>query len=286
METITQTIRQTARGGARSVVTAVGQLSAPMRMKPTFIIAGAQRCATTSIFRMLAQHPQVQPPALNKGIHYFDTAERFRRGPNYYLGHFPLNTAYRRPPRITGEGSPYYLFHPLAISRIAAQLPEVKLLVLLRDPVERAFSAYKQETMRGFEDLTFEDALKAEGGRLRHEEERIVTDPGYQSFSHQHHAYVARGRYAVQLERAFSIMGRERVMVIDADDFLVPGLPHWPALTDYLGISPWRPADVIRANARPSDAMPASLKDRLREQFQDDDVQLTKLLGHVPSWRR
>lgn len=286
MDTVAQTIRHTARGGARSLVSAVGQLSAPLRMSPTFIIAGAQRCATTSLYRMLAQHPQVQPPAFNKGIHYFDTADRFRRGPNFYLGHFPLSAGPHRAGRITGEGSPYYLFHPLAISRIATQLPNVKLLVLLRDPVERAFSAYKQETKRGFEDLPFQDALKAEDARLLHEEERIVADPGYQSLSHQHHAYVARGRYAPQLERAFSILGRERVMVIDADDFLVPGLPQWNGLTDYLGISDWRPTDVIRANARPSDAMPDDVRDGLRAQFQDDDARLARLLGYVPSWRR
>lgn len=286
MDSVAQTLRHTARGGARSLVSAVGQLSAPLRMTPTFIIAGAQRCATTSLYRMLAEHPDVQPPAFNKGIHYFDTADRFRRGPNFYLGHFPLRAGANSTTRITGEGSPYYLFHPLALSRIATQLPDVKVLVLLRDPVERAFSAFKQETKRGFEDLQFQDALKAEEGRLLHEEERIVSDPGYQSFSHQHHAYVARGRYAVQLERAFSVMGPERVMVIDADDFLVPGLPQWDELTEYLGISPWRPSDVIHANARPSEAMPANVREELRSQFEDDDVRLAQLLGYVPSWRR
>lgn len=283
--TATEKLRTTARSGARTLITGVGQLSAPLRMTPSFLIAGAQRCATTSLFRMLAQHPEVHPPALNKGIHYFDTADRFQRGPRYYLGHFPL----RRPSTstgITGEGSPYYIFHPLTVSRIAAELPEVKLVVLLRDPAERAFSAYKQERKRGFETLTFTDALDAERRRLDGEEEHIVDDESYQSFSHQHHAYMARGRYAGQLERAFAALGRESVLVLDADDFMAPGLPQWNELTNHLGISPWKPHNVLKSNARPSSPMPEDLRDVLRREFTDDDERLADLLGYTPSWRR
>lgn len=283
--TAVEKLRTTARSGARTIITGVGQLSAPLRMTPSFLIAGAQRCATTSLFRMLAQHPEVHPPALNKGVHYFDTADKFRRGLRYYTGHFPL----RRPATstgITGEGSPYYIFHPLAVQRIAAALPEAKLVVLLRDPAERAFSAYKQELKRGFETLPFAEALDAEARRLDGEEERIISDEDYQSFSHQHHAYVARGRYAAQLERAFATLGRERVLVIDAEDFMLPGLPQWQELTDYLGISPWTPQDVLQSNARPSSPMPEDIRSLLVREFAEDDERLAELLGYTPSWRR
>ena len=283
--TASEKLRTTARSGARSVITGVGQLSAPLRMTPSFLIAGAQRCATTSVFRMLAQHPEVHAPALNKGIHFFDTADMFRRGMRFYMGHFPL----RRPGTtsgITGEGSPYYIFHPLAVGRIAAALPDTKLVVLLRDPVERAFSAYKQEFKRGFETLGFADALRAEARRLDGEEERIVTDENYQSFSHQHHAYVARGRYAGQLERAFAVLGRERVLVLDADDFLATGLPQWAELTNHLGISAWQPPEVLQSNARPGSPMPEDIRARLRREFTNDDEKLAELLGYIPSWHR
>jgi hypothetical protein len=280
---LTEQFRRTARTGARTVATSLGQLSADLRMRPSFLVAGAQRRATPRLFRMLAQHPQVRPPVLNKGIHYFDTAERFRRGPRFYAAHFPLRHA---ADAITGEASPYYLFHPLAAARIAEQLESVKIIVLLRDPAERAFSAHKQEQGRGFESLHFEEALAAEPERLAGEEERIMADPAYQSFAHQHHAYQARGRYAGQLERMFAAVGREQVLVLDADDFFVPGLPHWDRLLEHLGLPDWRPPAAVHTNARPSKPMPQRLRRQLRDDFADDDERLAELLGETPSWRR
>ena len=103
---------------------------------------------------------------------------------------------------MTFESSPYYMFHPLAAGRIARDLPGVKLLVLVRDPVERAYSAHAHELARGFETEPFERALELEDERLGGEAERITADPAYLSHSQQHHAYVARGQYADQLERA------------------------------------------------------------------------------------
>lgn len=278
--------RTLARDYARSAVTSVGQLGADFRMRPSFLIAGAQRCATTSIFRMLAEHPQVQPPLLNKGIHYFDTADRFQRGARFYAAHFPFKRPRGTDHLITGEASPYYMFHPLAATRIASELGPVKVIILLRDPVERAFSAYKQERGRGFEDLDFSKALEREPHRLAGEEERIIADPTYQSFSHQHHAYVARGRYAGQLERMFAAVGREQVLVLDADAFLSAGLPQWPLLLRHLGLDDWWPATPVHTNSRPSTPMPELNRSWLVEQFAEEDNRLAQLLGYEPSWHR
>nr|WP_281171263.1 sulfotransferase [Arthrobacter castelli] len=255
-------------------------------MRPGFLIAGAQRCGTTSLFRMLAEHPDVRPPLITKGIHYFDTADRFARGPEFYGGHFPLRRAGEQPATITGEASPYYLFHPLAAARIAAELPSVKVIVLLRDPIERAFSAYKQETGRGFETLPFEQALEEEPQRLDGEVQKMVADSSYQSFSHQHHAYVGRGQYAEQLERMFAAVGRPNVAVLDADQFLAPGMKQWPELMDFLELRHWNPTGPIQANSRPGPPMPQSVRDILDGQFDDSNERLPKILGYEPSWCR
>lgn len=272
------------RRAARKMLTRVGQLGAGGRMRPGFLIAGAQRCGTTSLFRMLAEHPDVRPPAITKGVHYFDTADKFRRGPDFYAAHFPRDEPDRGRRILTGEASPYYLFHPLAASRIAAELPDAKVVVLLRDPVERAYSAFKQESGRGFETLSFEAALEAEAGRLAGEQERIVNDPLYQSFAHQHHAYVARGQYAGQLERMYAAVGRDRVLVLDADRFLAPELPQWDELMDFLGLSSWRPAAQIRVNSRPGNPMPEAVRSLLGGQFRESDARLPQLVGFTPSW--
>ena len=111
--------------------------TAGLRELPDFLIIGAQRCGTTSLYRYLEQHPGMAPVGLkNKGIHYFDT--NFSRGVNWYRSHFPTS-AYRAIRAreyggrvITGEGSPYYIFHPLSPARIAVWTPDVRCVLMLR----------------------------------------------------------------------------------------------------------------------------------------------------------
>ncbi|MGP9031762.1 sulfotransferase family protein [Glutamicibacter mysorens] len=280
---VEDTLRYSARQLARTTLVGLGQMTAAMRMSPGFIIAGAQRCATTSLFRMLARHPQVQPPVMNKGIHFFDTAERYSRGPNFYAAHFPL----RRPGSgklVSGEASPYYLFHPLAMERIAKIAPQAQVIVLLRDPVERAYSAYKQEFGRGFETLSFAEALEAEFARLKGEEQRIIDDPTYQSYNHQHYGYVARGLYTRQLRRAEAALAPGKLTVLDADALFRPELHGWDELLQNIGLDPWRPGEIVHSNARPSAELEPALRSRLEAHFAEENEQLQNYLGYRPSW--
>lgn len=282
MELTTRT-RSAVRRLARSGYTAVSRVTVDARMTPTFLIAGAQRCGTTSLFQMLARHPDVRPPAMTKGVHYFDTASRYARGPRFYRAHFPLSLGGRHA--ITGEASPYYIFHPLAAQRIAQELPGVRVVVLLRDPVERAFSAHKQETWRGFETLPFEAALEVEQERLAGEEERILADESYQSFAHQHHAYVGRGIYAPQLRQMAQAVGRDNLLTLDADRLFSDPARHWEMLLDHLGLRIVPLTDVVQANARPSSPMSRTVRALLEKDFDTSDHELVEFLGHTPSWR-
>src|ERR1022692_3992095 len=181
---------------AHSVTVTAGHLTHSARMLPSFLIVGAQRCGTTSMYRALSQHPAVLKAVLHKGVHYFDTD--YDRGVAWYQGHFPLRARAALVRRATGEipltfeSSPYYMFHPLVAQRISRDLPGVKLLVLVRDPVERAYSAHAHELARGYETEPFEQALELEDQRLAGEAERIIRQPGDHSHSHQHHAYLDR----------------------------------------------------------------------------------------------
>src|ERR1700685_2269899 len=115
-----------------------GRLRSLSRMLPTFLIVGAQRCGTTSMYRTLCQHPAVVKAVLHKGVHYFDMA--YDRGPGWYQAHFPLRAVARRTTRAAGaapvtfESSPYYMFHPLAAERIPAHPPRVPVLGVGRGP--------------------------------------------------------------------------------------------------------------------------------------------------------
>jgi hypothetical protein len=162
----------------------------------------------------------------------------------------------------------------------------VKLIVLLRDPVDRAFSAHKQESGRGFETEPFERALDLEESRLEGELERIHADPTYVSFSHQHHAYLARGRYAEQLARLFDLFGRERVLVLETAVLSATPEAVWERVLEFLDLPPWRPPAFERHNTRPSSPLPDRLQRRLETYFAPHDAQLAALLGEVPTWRR
>jgi hypothetical protein len=247
---------------------------------PTFLIIGAQRCGTTSLFRAITEHPAVVPPTFHKGVHYFDL--HYTRGLEWYQGHFPTRGAGRRATAgldvepATGESSPYYLHHPAVPARIGAALPDVKLIALLRDPVERAFSAYKHERARGFEDETFERALDLEPGRLAGEAERLLSEPGYRSHAHQHQAYVTRGRYAEQLHRVVDVVGRDRLLILSSEDFFADPDTVYAEVLRFLDLPAWRPESFRQHNARPSAPMPADLRARLVEEFRPHDDALAR----------
>jgi hypothetical protein len=286
-----ETLEEHAKSVGRGLVRRLGHATADLRMTPDFLIVGAQRCGTTSLFRGLAEHPSVVPPLMHKGVHFFDTPDAYARGVRWYRGHFPLRAVADRRAQgraMTGEASPYYMFHPLGAERIAAALPAARLIVLLRDPVERAFSAYKQETARGFETETFEHALELEPKRLLGEVERLVADPNYYSFAHQHHAYLARGEYAAQLERIFAAVRNSRVLVMYTDRLFAPTTQReaWQRILDYLDLPPWEPHTFPHANAKPGAPMQPALRRRLEAHFAAPDQRLAELIGETPPWRR
>ncbi len=159
-----------ARKAARWSAQAYARPTAGLRLLPDYLIIGAQRAGTTSLHRYLIQHPGVRTTLRTKGVHFFDTG--YGRGMSWYASRFPTRltawyVARRHGVELrTGEASPYYLFHPHVPGRVAEHLPQVKLIALLRDPVGRAYSHYQHEVARGFETLSFEEAIEAEAARL------------------------------------------------------------------------------------------------------------------------
>ena len=281
--TVRGPLKQIGRGTYRRL----SAVTAPWRLSPDFLMIGASRCGTTSMFLALAGHPQVIRPAFRKGINYFDL--NYGRGENWYRGHFPTAVAARRAAAGHGEpmafeASGYYLFHPLAMERLAHDLPAARLVVMLRNPVQRAFSAWKHERAGGFEDTTsFERALELEDGRLAGEVERMHIDPGYESFSHRHHAYRRRGQYAEQLERVFALAGRERVHVVESEAYYADPPREYARVLDFLGLSAFEPG-FSQPKAHPSEPMPPATRDMLTRHYAPHNERLAQLLGQPPSW--
>jgi hypothetical protein len=274
----------------RRVSLAAGVRTSTMRMTPSFVLAGGQRCGTTSLFRALLEHPAILGPVHHKGINYFDV--NYARGWEWYQGHFPLRSVASLRTRradeepVTFDASGYYMYHPDAAARLAIDLPEVKVMVMLRDPVERAFSAYKHEFARGFETETFERALALEDERVEPELARMAKDPGYPSFAHRHQSYRRRGYYAQQIERFTRSLGRERVLVVDSEGFFSQPMEEYRRITEFLGLAAHQPARFDQWNARPGSPMSDETRQALTDDFEAHDSALEAVLGHPPSWRR
>ena len=275
---------------ARLTLVAARMPTSRARILPSFLIVGAQRCGTTSMARTLDEHPAVFSAVLHEEVHFFDVS--YRRGLSWYRSHFPLLAAARWSARSAGAGpvsfesSPYYMFHPLAAERIAGDLPGVRLLVLLRDPVERAYSGHAHEVAHGFETEPFEAALELEPARLDGQAERIAADPGYFSYGHQHHSYVARGQYVDQLERLERHFGRDRLHVVDSGDFFADPEAVYDGVLAFLGLPNRGYPPFKRRNARPRAPMSGSVRAALEEHYRPYDERLAAWLGHEPSWRR
>lgn len=267
----------------------LGTLTADRRQLPSFILVGAQRTGTTSLFRALMSHPQIHQANFHKGVNYFDI--NYHRDFAWYRGHFPTTATLSRHGHgetvapMTFEASGYYMFHPCAAARMARHLPELKILVMLRDPIERAFSAHKHELARGYETEPFERALELEDERLAGQEERMIAEAGYQSFSHRHHAYVRRGQYAEQIRRLHQHFPTERVHLIESERFFESPEETYGQVLDFLELPAVLPDSFDRWNARPSSPMPESTRARLGAHFRTHDEALADLLGRDPAWR-
>ncbi len=280
-----------ARQVAHLSLIAARQPTSRARMLPSFLIVGQARCGTTSMFEVLEQHPAVFHSLLpKKEVHYFDLD--YGHSLAWYQCHFPLAVRARWATRDLGvppvafEASPYYMFHPLAPERIHRDLPGVKLLVLLRDPVERAYSAHAHQTGFGGETQPFERALELEDSRLEGETERLIADPAYVSFNHRFYAYRTRGHYIDQLEHLERVFGRERIHVIDCGDFFTTPGPVYDHVIDFLGLPHLGQPAFTARNARPRSPMSGNVRAELEEHFRPYDERLTAWLGREPSWRR
>ena len=178
-----------------------------MRLLPDFIIIGVQRCGTTSLYCNLVQHPNIFP-AFVKEVHFFDID--FIKGINWYRPHFPSRlykyyiTRICKQGFITGEASPSYIIHRLA-KRISKILPRVKIIILLRNPIYRAYSHYCHQVRKRRETLSFKHAIEKEAERLNGEAEKILQNENYNSFNHRRFSYLARGIYVDQLKSCMII---------------------------------------------------------------------------------
>lgn len=268
--------RSVARGRYRSWI-AYRRRSSTARALPTLLIIGAQKGGTTSLHEYLAEHPDVGSASI-KEVQYFSLNSH--RPLDWYRAHFPEQGIYRH----VFESSPYYLFHPCCPERVRRVLPDVKLVVLLRDPVDRARSHHNHELSHGFERLGFAAALDREQSRLAGEERRLCADPRYRSFAHQHYSYVARGMYASQLERWLEFFPREQMLILPSEGLFADPAQTLHHLQDWLGLSSHTPAGLTARNARAYSPTSLQMPEKFRALLRTSSAELRHVTGVRLPW--
>jgi Sulfotransferase domain len=270
-----------------------GIATSRFRPLPDFLLIGTHRGGTESLHMYLEQHPRVAPkfPRVQrlKGVRYFD--ENYWRGPQWYRSHFPTG-AYRRHlerrrggPVLAGDASSYYLFHPAAAERASRLVPDARILVLLRDPIERAHSHYKRLRRDGAEPLeTFEDALAAEPERLAGEEERILADDRYYSYAHEHFSYLSQGLYADALARWLEHYPRERIHVEASERFLRDPQRAYDRVLAFLGLTSFALRDTTPLNASGGGSLAPRTRQDLAARVAPHNVRLEEMLGMRLGW--
>jgi hypothetical protein len=264
------------------------RLTSRFRALPSFLVIGAQRAGTSFLYSVIASHPGIAP-ALVKEVHYFDN--NYQRGLAWYRAHFPsIGIAGLRlpgsPAKITGEASPYYLFHPLAPGRVASILPEARLVAVLRNPVDRAYSHYQKERRKGTEFLPFEEALEAESERVPGEREKLVADPTYRSMAHQRFSYLARGIYVDQIEAWRQWFPEKQLLVLNSEDMFRQPEAAVRSVCDFLELPDWSPSISQEPRATRYTPMSPSARRRLVDHFRPHNARLFQHLGRDFSWDR
>jgi hypothetical protein len=267
----------------------------PGLQRPDFLIIGAKRGGTTSLFNYLVRHPGVLPlvPAVRgkKSTDFFFPG--VRRSERWYLSHFATERTRRglaadlgyRP--ISGEASPYYGWDARVAPEVRRVAPEVKAIMLLRDPVLRAWSHYHERVKMGTEPLSFSQALEAEDERLAPEIERMRRDPKYYSQEYDFHGYRSRGVYLPQIRTWLERFPREQLLVLRSEDLYDNTQQTFDEVCTFLGIpSVLMPTtSKFNAIAPAAETVPDESATWLRDFYAPHNRELADFLGRELSWQ-
>lgn len=250
-------LKKTIRAIRIRIFHAIGRLSYRHRMIPQFLIIGTQKGGTSSLFYYLKYHPQIKRP-IKKEIHYYNIY--FEKGIKWYIAHFPLKS----DQYITGEASPDYMFHPLSAKRIQQLNPDIKLIVLLRNPIERAYSAYQMNKRMGIDQReTFEDAVHYELQRSK----EIADDYNYDKHNF---FYLERGKYDAQLSILKDYFSIEQLLLIDSQQFFKNTETQLLRVYNFLGIKPILPRSNKAMNVGHYPPLSHNMYETLKDYFLND----------------
>jgi hypothetical protein len=244
-----------------------------MTPKPDFIIAGAPRSGTTWLYHLLDRHPHI---FMNKPIKpepkFFLIDEIYQSGLEHYLQSYFFNAPEEK---LWGEKSTNYLESSVAAARIYQDLPGIKLIFILRNPVDRAFSNYLWSRMNGLEEEDFATAIDQEELRSRNLPENLKYARPFD--------YFARGLYVKLLRPYFDLFPSDQILVLKFEDLTVDPGRLTACIHQFLGVQV-QPRDcqgmgVINPSQKDGLKLPAEVRTVLNKRYAEPNQQLSELLG-------
>lgn len=255
-----------------------------LHVLPNFMIIGFVKCGTTSLYEYLLQHPNIYSP-VGKEIDYFDRL--YSKGVNWYKVNFPLK--FRKffvKKFATGEATPRYIEHPYALDRIKKTIPNAKFIILLRNPIDRAFSQYNQNLNNGYEYLSFEDAIKHEKERTKGRIEKMKLDETYYSWDYDLFAYQEHGIYVDKIERWMNAFSKDQFLILQSEEFLKNPSVVYNQVLKFLNLPKWEPFDYrfYKQQTYKKQKIEPELRKKLSDYFKPYNERLYKLLGTDFHW--
>ncbi|SEJ40430.1 Sulfotransferase domain-containing protein [Demequina mangrovi] len=253
------------------------------RALPDYLIIGAQKSGTTSLSAYLDQLSDYRP-AFRKEVHYFD--HNHERSASWYRAHFPRDDRPGSDSWAVGDATPFYLAHPEVPHRAASLIPRARIIAVLRDPVERAYSHFQHSRARGTEPLEdFATALRLEQERTAGAW-RSLRNGALRAPAAEHFSYAERGFYARQLKRWYAEFPAEQILVGFSSDLFADPRSFVSAAASHIG-RPMRATesvDFAPRNTRVYDGIDETVAAELRALYAEDSVELRTMLGRPLPW--
>jgi hypothetical protein len=253
-------------------------VSGSLRDRVGVFIAGVQKAGTTSLYAHFCEHPQLAA-GNTKELHYFDDEGLDWMQPDYERFHACFDRASEG--RIRFDATPIYMFWPRALERMRRYNPQARLIVLFREPIDRAYSSWSMEQRRGVDPLPFGEAIRVGRARLPLDD---PTAPVWRI-----HSYVERGFYGRQVATALSLFPREQLLFLRSSALAQDCRATLRAVSDFLDVQPFPDTGPKFLHQRPSSSTTAPMRPEDRRHLQclyhADTVRFAALSGvRVDDW--
>ena len=260
-----------------------------LHVLPDYLIIGAAKCGTSSLYEYLIQDPNIEP-AIGKEINFFDM--NYKKGIKWYRTYFPFSfqkliaKKISKNNLITGEATPRYLDHPYAPKRIKESIPSVKIIALLRNPIDRAYSHWNMMVAHNRENLSFEDAIKKEDERICGLYERMEEDENFYSREYFWYAYLDRGIYVKKLKRWFQYLSKDQFLILQSEDFFRNPSENYNRVLKFLNLPRKELVGYkqFRKGSYKKQKIESTTRTKLVEFFKQHNEELYKLLDTRFDW--